>query len=110
MLDVWEGVRPLLDVLQVQPWMYPLFLGFGVAHQYACAYLGWWTRGFSFASALLFASVFGGLSCGAHGLASLDCGVRVVTLLAGALLAEGIAAKLPFVPKYNEKVQPKEDS
>lgn len=108
--DIWEGIRPLLDVLQVQPWMYPVFVAFGVAHQYACAYLGWWTRGISFASAVLFAAVFGGLSCGEHGLTSLECGIRVVTLLAGALLAEGIANKIPWIPKFNEKAVTKEGS
>lgn len=106
--DFWEGFRPLLDTLNVQSWMYPLFIAFGVSHQYACAYLSWWTRGCSFASAVLLASVFGGLSCGEHGLTSLECGIRVVTLLAGALLAEGAANRIPGIPKYNAKVNAKE--
>jgi hypothetical protein len=107
-VDEWQGFKPLLEVLQVPPWMYPLFIGFGIAHQFAAASFSWWSRGVSFVSALLLACVFAGISCGEHSLSNLECATRVVVLLAGALIAEGITNKIPGVPQYKEKVKPKE--
>ena len=109
MSEFWEGIRPLLDALGVEAWAYPLLVGFGIAHQFACGYVVWWGRGASFVSALVFASLFGALSAAEHGLSPLMAASRGLTLLAAALLAEGaanlVAKKFGLIPKFNEKVQ-----
>jgi hypothetical protein len=108
MTEFWEGIRPLLDALGTEPWMYGILIAFGVIHQFLCGYFEGWRRPHSFFSALGFAILFGGLSAFQHGLTPLAAATRITVLLASALLSEVAANKLagiiPGVPKYNEKV------
>lgn len=108
--QIFAAIKPLLDALGVQPWMYPILLAFGVLHQYAKGTLRSWTQEWSFASAAVLSVAFGVLSAVEVHLTPVEGLTRTIILFAACLVAEGLAAKLaefaPWIPQNNEWTKP----
>lgn len=103
---ILEPLKPVLVALGAEPWMYPVLVAFGIAHQYAKGTMKQWTSHVSLVSAGVFALAFGIASWFEHNLAPVGGLTRIVVLFSAAMLAEAAAeraaAALPFVPKNNE--------